>query len=209
MTTNQIIIETNSINNEHPVPILSAQIIEALYYLDTIDNFDKRDLKKADEAYQTVTQALKQYGEVTSDEEMITLSNILDMYYKEVFYKIFRTCSINLNHIIVSEQIKLMLINILYRIKFESFRKATKSTLNNGGYENIAFVGDSLKSKPIKNDCPGFELEYVSSWHSTDNDSAILTFADVREGTAKITDRLDIKYKKCYNMGDITTIEYK
>ena len=45
-------------------------------------------------------------------------------------------------------------------------------------------------------------LEYVSAWHDTDKDSAVLTFADVKTG-------LDEDLKTCYKLGDTTIIEYK
>lgn len=45
-------------------------------------------------------------------------------------------------------------------------------------------------------------LEYVSSWHDTDKDSAVLTFADIKT-------ELDEDLKTCYKPGDTTIIEYK
>ena len=45
-------------------------------------------------------------------------------------------------------------------------------------------------------------LEYVSSWHDTDKDNAVLTFADIKTG-------MDDDLKACYKLGDTTIIEYK
>lgn len=45
-------------------------------------------------------------------------------------------------------------------------------------------------------------LEYVSAWHDTDKDSAVLTFADINTG-------MDEDLKTCYKLGDTTIIEYK
>lgn len=180
---------------------LISQIIELLRLLDKLSDPEIKDTAKAEDLYLDIQETFKKYGEETDNEEMKTLSVALQGYsdtvcsYLRSGYEYFRVEAL-------MEQIKLMLITTLYKIKYSGrFRGATRETLKDNGHKNTAFAGDLINFT----DPTAYKFEYVSAWHDTDKDSVVLTFADIKDGL----DENSPKSKICYKLGDTTIIEYK
>lgn len=185
---------------------LVSQIIELLRLLDTLSDPEIKDTDKTKDLYLDIQETFKKYGEETDSEEMKALSTALQGYNTTICPSLISGYTYNRCESLI-EQIELLLITALYKIKCSGlFRGATRETLKDNGHKNTAFAGDLIniikqpeyKQKVFKN----YKLEYVSAWHDTDKDSAVLTFADVKTG-------LDEDLKSCYKLGDTTIIEYK
>lgn len=182
---------------------LISQIIELLRLLDTLSDPEIKDTAKTKDLYLDIQETFKKYGEETDSEEMKALSTALHGYNTTVCPSLISGYTYNRCESLV-EQIELLLITALYKIKCSGrFRCATRETLKDNEHKNTAFAGDLIniiKQPEYKHSV--YRLEYVSSWHDTDKDSAVLTFADIKTG-------LDEDLKVCYKLGDTTIIEYK
>lgn len=183
--------------------VLISQIIQLLRLLDTLSNPEIRDTAKAKELYLGIQETLEKHGEETNNEEMKTISMAMHEHNFTVCRSLISDYSYNRCESLI-EQIKLLLITALYKIKCSGrFRGATRETLKDNGHKNTAFAGDLIniiRQPEYKHSV--YRLEYVSSWHDTDKDSAVLTFADIKTG-------LDEDLKTCYKLSDTTIIEYK